>query len=565
MRTSKGGQTQQRRRTSLIITTGDISDVDGFYALAEYAKTGADCMFIMNYPAYMDPNINKLHKDHISSIPEKMKTLKNGTTAGTIAEFGCGFDYGIDDYINEKNLCTHLIKLGLVDNKKPPVFNSIENPSLSNYCKSIQNPQDYFNEFTRVALFMCKQVWDEVKKENKGNLYFYVGGFNLVNPFSSDSLKTELLVYYSVVQNNVAYNGMKTKTFDMSPGTCLKICTQAGNTTFNSTKDLFPSIKLSDILQNRDIYFDMNGSAAFWNMKTGPFTIDINWESILNIATNDNNCGIKGFHIMGGVLAGVTPWTLGPFSFLRRLKSATMNQLYHPPNTHAMLQYFKKISCPIFVVPNHSVLQSEGNIYDSINNDESFLTEIAKAYYTSGYNPPNKPFDYLVAKSLCAQLTDNVNYPLDKSKLYFDKYFGVTVISAGENVSEWKISATEKSILELQPQQQQINPIDVIVVRLSGEVSYYPPLNDKQDYSSGVKKLKYNYKKTVLDFVGANNLYTPYLPNTTSSGGRKKSSARRPYEKRTVKELKERAKARKIKHYSKMTKAELIAAIRGAK
>lgn len=37
----------------LIISTGDISDVDGFYALAEYAKMGADCLFIMNYPQYM--------------------------------------------------------------------------------------------------------------------------------------------------------------------------------------------------------------------------------------------------------------------------------------------------------------------------------------------------------------------------------------------------------------------------------------------------------------------------------------------------------------------------------
>jgi hypothetical protein len=39
--------------TNLIISTGDISDVDGFFALAEYAKTGADVVFIMNYPAYL--------------------------------------------------------------------------------------------------------------------------------------------------------------------------------------------------------------------------------------------------------------------------------------------------------------------------------------------------------------------------------------------------------------------------------------------------------------------------------------------------------------------------------
>jgi hypothetical protein len=37
----------------LIITTGDTSDVDGFLALAEYSKNGADVLFVMNYPAYV--------------------------------------------------------------------------------------------------------------------------------------------------------------------------------------------------------------------------------------------------------------------------------------------------------------------------------------------------------------------------------------------------------------------------------------------------------------------------------------------------------------------------------
>jgi hypothetical protein len=41
---------------TLIISTGDISDVDGFIALAEYAKSGADVVFIMNYPAYLNDN-----------------------------------------------------------------------------------------------------------------------------------------------------------------------------------------------------------------------------------------------------------------------------------------------------------------------------------------------------------------------------------------------------------------------------------------------------------------------------------------------------------------------------
>ncbi len=37
----------------LIISSGDISDVDGLYALEAYAKTGADVLFAINYPAYL--------------------------------------------------------------------------------------------------------------------------------------------------------------------------------------------------------------------------------------------------------------------------------------------------------------------------------------------------------------------------------------------------------------------------------------------------------------------------------------------------------------------------------
>jgi hypothetical protein len=40
-------------RKGLIISSGDISDVDGLYALAKYATSGHDVLFIMNYPAYL--------------------------------------------------------------------------------------------------------------------------------------------------------------------------------------------------------------------------------------------------------------------------------------------------------------------------------------------------------------------------------------------------------------------------------------------------------------------------------------------------------------------------------
>jgi len=43
------------QKKKLIISSGDISDADGFYAISQYAKdTDADVLFIMNYPAYMN-------------------------------------------------------------------------------------------------------------------------------------------------------------------------------------------------------------------------------------------------------------------------------------------------------------------------------------------------------------------------------------------------------------------------------------------------------------------------------------------------------------------------------
>jgi len=52
-------------KRKLIINSGDISDADGFYAIAKYAKdTDADVLFIMNYPGYMrmehiDPGVQE--------------------------------------------------------------------------------------------------------------------------------------------------------------------------------------------------------------------------------------------------------------------------------------------------------------------------------------------------------------------------------------------------------------------------------------------------------------------------------------------------------------------------
>ena len=130
---------------NLIISTGDISDTDGFYALAEYAKSGADVLFIMNYPAYLN--------------------VTNG--GNDIGEPGLGYVYSADKFSSETN-----------DSMK--------------------------QKLTDLAFAMSSNVWNEAAPE--GQLYYCIGGINAINPFSSKSLKDETIVYNDVVKTDKNLN-----------------------------------------------------------------------------------------------------------------------------------------------------------------------------------------------------------------------------------------------------------------------------------------------------------------------------------------------------------------------
>ena len=75
-----------------IITTGDISDFDGFLALPLYyqkaAQDGLDVVFVMNYPAYFRKEYNV--DDHVVE-PSADDMSKN---AFKRAELGLGYTYG---------------------------------------------------------------------------------------------------------------------------------------------------------------------------------------------------------------------------------------------------------------------------------------------------------------------------------------------------------------------------------------------------------------------------------------------------------------------------------------
>ena len=69
---------------NLIISSGDISDVDGFFALAKYAQQpDTDVIFVMNYPAFLGNQTTQ--------------------TKSELNEAGLGYTYDIATYLTQCN------------------------------------------------------------------------------------------------------------------------------------------------------------------------------------------------------------------------------------------------------------------------------------------------------------------------------------------------------------------------------------------------------------------------------------------------------------------------------
>lgn len=130
---------------TLIITTGDTSDADGFIALAQYAKTGADVCFVINLSYVSNP----LHEEQndLESTEEKN-------------EYGLGFKGGYrNDAVKLINMC--IDKCTAIFNENRP-----ENTP--------QNTQSTIN-------FLFKE----------GKSYFY----NTINPFHHSKLNKDDTIY----------------------------------------------------------------------------------------------------------------------------------------------------------------------------------------------------------------------------------------------------------------------------------------------------------------------------------------------------------------------------------
>ena len=76
----------------LIISTGDVSDIDGLLALAEYARTGSDVLFITNYPAYVGVEENDVDASYAESNP------------------GLGYRYSAKEVLESEQVPNHLLE-----------------------------------------------------------------------------------------------------------------------------------------------------------------------------------------------------------------------------------------------------------------------------------------------------------------------------------------------------------------------------------------------------------------------------------------------------------------------
>jgi len=373
---------------TLIISTGDVSDVDGFLALAKYATTGATVLFIMNYPNYID------------TPPQSPSQL----TDPYLNAPGLGYTYDEQTYLrlSESNIGT---KAGNTE-----AYYRIKNRYGAAF--------NMHTALTDMAMCMATKVWEE-SGGRRENFLFCVGGVNSINPFSPTALKNELFVYADAIESSMKFSTHRHPEHSIFD--------------FNYTKQ---TTSVPAIL-NRfgEIFMDFNGSMAFYDNSV--------WAPALQDAAKRHT--LKTVVVMGGVYSNTVPLTLSSIpNTLNRFSCATMNQLYHPQRTGAFFNMLQKENINLIVVANNDVSdittfadadkKAKTNtgwmqFLQSNSLQSSFLQSITSAYYTNGiYNPPRKPFDYYTALVISILIRRMVMTQTVKA-MHFNYQYGATLIS----------------------------------------------------------------------------------------------------------------------------------------
>ncbi len=198
-----------------IITTGDISDFDGFLTFPMYKKIAIEkgfdaVVFIMNYPAYFNYkqalgsfiNIDDFKADY-NTIEDKINFGRNYDNLG--------YNYSYIDFYYYH-------------------FTFFESIGIT--------PENLKGSMYQLAYKMCYYIWKSI--EGNMNFIFIDGGINELNPFAIHILKNEISVYYNVLKE------LDDVTDEMI------------------TKQSLESF-IENLTENDEIYMDMNGSFAFYN------------------------------------------------------------------------------------------------------------------------------------------------------------------------------------------------------------------------------------------------------------------------------------------------------------
>jgi hypothetical protein len=361
----------------LIISTGDICDVDGLLALALYAKSGADLLYIMNYPAYVG--------------------TENGA-AETERTYGLGYTYDTETF-ERKSM------QGRVDDVRFKSYTEL----MAKYDVFSRDPRVKLKQIlTDVAFHLTSATW-KGEVNNVRQFFFCVGGVNDINPYSSAEVFNEVYIYAP------ALNGVKPL------GSCSADFLVDANIAEHD---------IDNFLQGYEkIYMDFNGSAAFFGSK---------WHTRLLGCIRRNQ--LKAFFVQGGVLAYEEPHTLPRTrNKINRMGCATMNQLYSPAKTSNLLRLMEENVVPVFIVPNNSVenLQDRWTIFMQENKvDYSPLSNYTELFYNSTFHLAPKPYDFYSALALVEYIKSGDLFLFSYPKtLFFNSTYGISLLH--EDGTSW--------------------------------------------------------------------------------------------------------------------------------
>jgi hypothetical protein len=411
---------------------GDLSDIDGFMALPLYKATGADVMFIMNYPAYL--------------------ACDDDTVNGRSFE-GRGFNYGVKNYVAalDAKIGTRKGVLNKGNGKQTPLTpNYLE--LKDKYKLASPSPSGMWRCLMDTAYVLCKKVWESTTSTNPAQkLYFVDGGINTVNPFSADWSNFLPAIYYDdVTQLNGMFSGANLPSEQYQK----RVNAQHQVFAVEEAKTQLVDTPYDNIIAEYDsVFMDMNGSAAFY--EAGVFR-DEKFKG-----------KIKGLHVMGGVNAEDAPQTIPPNENVNRFTGATMNQVYAPEKALDLLRdlsfhvyTYKNASgenrlakLPIVVTSNNTVnnfpnvkaFPANGDAYTLLyknlfytgrvslsRNSDAILQGLANKFYSNQvFSTRPKPYDMFSALSLVTQLTRGV-VDSPESNLYFNSDYGLSYITPPE-------------------------------------------------------------------------------------------------------------------------------------